>query len=151
MVSRQKNPYLLDANVLLALAWPQHAHHAQAHAWFRHVGHSAWATCAITQLAFVRISANPRLTVEGVTPHVAASLLEQMTQLPGHHYLQDLPAMNRMPLFQATLLLGHRQVTDLYLLALAQHHQVRLATFDQGIPQLLSNEAERHRWIELLG
>ena len=27
-------PYLLDLNVLIALSWPQHPHHARSHAWF---------------------------------------------------------------------------------------------------------------------
>ena len=32
---------LLDTNVLLALAWPNHQHHAQAHAWFAAHGWAA--------------------------------------------------------------------------------------------------------------
>ena len=27
--------YLLDVNVLIALAWPNHVHHAAAHTWSR--------------------------------------------------------------------------------------------------------------------
>lgn len=38
---------LLDTNVLLALAWPNHQHHAQAHAWFNLEAKNGWATCAI--------------------------------------------------------------------------------------------------------
>jgi hypothetical protein len=38
--------YLLDANVLIALAWPQHVHPATAHKWFAKEGRRAWATCA---------------------------------------------------------------------------------------------------------
>ncbi|WP_187300573.1 hypothetical protein [Mizugakiibacter sediminis] len=66
-----------------------------------------------------------------------------MTPLPGHHHRQHLPAANRMPSFRATARLGHRQSTDLYLLAPTRHHQARPATFGHGMP--LSNEAERHR------
>lgn len=51
--------YLLDANVLLALAWPNHLHHAAAHLWFAKNHKSGWATCPLTQLAFVRLSMQP--------------------------------------------------------------------------------------------
>ena len=35
---------LLDVNVLLALAWPNHQHHAVAHRWFRRESRRGWAT-----------------------------------------------------------------------------------------------------------
>lgn len=150
MVAKSEGCYLLDANVLLALAWPQHLHHAQAHDWFRRHGQHAWATCAITQLAFVRISANARITMEGVTPRIAAELLAQMTLRPGHRYWSEHPALADMSLFSGARLLGHQQVTDLYLLGLAKHHRGRLATFDRGIPPMLA-EADRQSSVELLG
>ena len=75
MVGASDRVRLLDANVLLALAWPQHAHHALAVDWFRRSAARHWATCALTQLAFIRISANPRITVAGTTPRMAAALL----------------------------------------------------------------------------
>jgi len=139
---------LLDINVLLALAWPQHLHHRRAHNWFQHVG--AWASCAITQLGFVRISANPRITVAGVTPRAAVELLTQFVALPGHRFLSDLPPVTSAALFSSKQLLGHSQVTDLYLLLLAMHHNCRLATLDGGVAQLLPGEEERKRWVELI-
>lgn len=39
---------LLDINVLLALAWPSHQHHAAAHGWFARESRHGWATCAFT-------------------------------------------------------------------------------------------------------
>ena len=36
---------LLDLNLLIALAWPSHVHHPQAHAWFADRAPSGWATC----------------------------------------------------------------------------------------------------------
>ena len=46
--------WLLDANLLIALTHAAHVHHAEAHAWFDAVPKRRWATCALTQLAFVR-------------------------------------------------------------------------------------------------
>ena len=150
MVNSASRCYLLDANVLLALAWPQHAHHARAHHWFGRVALANWASCAITQLAFVRISANPRLTVSGTTPRLATDLLRELVALPGHRYLAEGPSVTDTALFQRPQLIGHGQVTDLYLLALAMQHQCKLATLDRGIVQLLSGSDERERWIELV-
>lgn len=50
---------LLDTNVLLALAWPNHQHHGTAQRWFKREAPRGWATCALTQLGFVRLSSNP--------------------------------------------------------------------------------------------
>lgn len=148
MVTRSAPPCLLDANLLLALAWPQHVHHGLAHDWFARAVAKGWATCAITQMAFVRISCNPRLTVAGVTPDAAAALLAQMTAHPGHRFLSEAPPLPGFALFGRRRLLGHGQVTDAYLLSLAMHHGFRFATLDRGVLDLL-DEPERKRWIAI--
>ncbi len=38
--------------------------------------------------------------------------------------------------------LGHRQITDAYLAALARHHEGGIATFDQGLAALHHDVAE---------
>ena len=50
---------LLDANVLLALAWPNHPFHHKSRDWFARQGSAGWGTCLLTEAAFVRLSANP--------------------------------------------------------------------------------------------
>jgi uncharacterized protein len=40
--------FLLDVNVLVALADPAHAQHDTAHDWFGAVGATAFATCPLT-------------------------------------------------------------------------------------------------------
>jgi len=61
--------HLLDINVL-ALAWLH-----RTHDWFNCVGSGARASCAITELGFVR---NSRITVARVTPRTAATLLSHI-------------------------------------------------------------------------
>ena len=51
--------FLLDANLLIALAWPEHEAHNRAGSWFARHSRSGWATCPFTQAAFVRILSNP--------------------------------------------------------------------------------------------
>jgi predicted nucleic acid-binding protein len=43
--------------------------------------------------------------------------------------------------------IGHRQVTDAYLAALARHHQGKLATFDKGLVVLHPDVAVELRAI----
>ena len=45
---------------------------------------------------------------------------------------------------------GHRQVTDAYLLTAAMRAGMKLLTFDSGLGSLLASDAERAAHIELL-
>ncbi len=121
---------LLDVNVLLALAWPSHQHHAPAHRWFAGAARRGWATCALTELAFVRLSSNPAFTPDAVSPADALALLARMRKLPRHLSWSDLPPVVEL---RAIRLLGHQQVNDAYLLLVARRHRGVLATFDGRI------------------
>jgi predicted nucleic acid-binding protein len=55
---------LLDANVLLAMAWPNHPFHASSRAWFSRLGAQGWGTCQLVDAAFVRLSANAAVVPE---------------------------------------------------------------------------------------
>ncbi len=48
------------------------------------------------------------------------------------------------------LMLGHKQVTDAYLLGLAIRNQGRLATFDQGVLSLLPPGDARRECVEII-
>ena len=119
---------LLDVNVLLALAWPNHQHHRAAHAWFRREGGGGWATCALTQLAFIRLSSNPAYTPASVPPREAAALLARLTAHSSHHYWAALAEPADAGFDRA---LGHKQIMDAYLVSVAERHRGRLVTFDR--------------------
>lgn len=87
-----------------------------------------WATCALTQLAFVRLSANPAYTPSPATPEAAAALLERLTAHQAHRYWQTLSAPAAKTFKSA---LGHQQVLDAHPVHLAERHAARLATFDR--------------------
>ena len=128
-------PYLLDVNVLIALAWPNHVHHQEAMEWFLRKAASGFRTCPLTQIGFVRISSNPAFTASAVTPAEALALFQRITSLPGHGFWpDDLPVTAAFP--PPVLLGSHRQLTDGYLLALAVAHEGILATLDRGISVL---------------
>ncbi|BDZ65490.1 TA system VapC family ribonuclease toxin [Agromyces mangrovi Wang et al. 2018] len=118
---------LLDANVLIALVAPQHAHHAAAHRWF--AGVDAWATTPLTEAAFVRLVANPAVTGAPHTPAEALDLLRRLRSIPGHTFVQDDVSLVDTSVDLGALV-GYRQVTDFHLLALAAANGLVLATFD---------------------
>lgn len=148
--SRAAETYLLDVNVLIALAWPLHVHHAMAHAWFEEVGQKSWSTCPLTQLAFVRISSNPKIISAAVSPRAAVQTLSEMVALKGHAFWTDDLRVNDLTSFTSSALVGHRQVTDAYLIELAKHHKGKVATLDAGLADLLP-PSERTKYVAFIG
>jgi uncharacterized protein len=139
--------YLLDTNVLIALAWPNHVHHGEALAWFTRKAAAAFRTCPLTETGFVRISSNPAFTPAAVTPAEALALLGRITRLPGHSFWpDDLPLDGAFP---GEIVIGHhRHVTDSYLLALAAAHDGIVGTLDRGMLALARQWPGR---VEVLG
>lgn len=139
---------LLDVNVLVALGWASHAHHDIARSWIERNKASGWATCPITQNAFVRISSNAAFTPDAVEPSVAIQLLHGLTRAAGHVFWPDDMALTNLDL--SGMIMGHQQVTDVYLLGLAQHHGGRLVTLDQKIASVLPRESRLLEHLEVL-
>jgi toxin-antitoxin system PIN domain toxin len=118
---------LLDTNLLLALAWPNHQHHSKAHEWFANHAKRGWATCAFTQLGFVRLSSNPAYTPEPVSPQNAATLLQQWTRYKAHQFWKS-PAADAPAIYLRAL--GHQQVNDAWLVEVARKNKGKLVTLD---------------------
>ncbi|HTP32653.1 MAG TPA: TA system VapC family ribonuclease toxin [Candidatus Acidoferrales bacterium] len=136
MKKESSSLYLLDVNVLLALAWPNHQFHAAAiRAMERSRGR--WATCALTQLGFIGLSSNPAAISGAKSPAECAALLEAMVADSLHVYLNRLPPAAGDPSFSR--LLGHNQVTDSYLLLLARRHNAVFVTFDGRLRTLAAD------------
>jgi len=125
--------YLLDVNVMIALAWPVHIHHHATRRWFEAKKTISWATCPMTQAGFVRISSNPSIIRDAVRPEVALSMLKEMTQHPTHTFWPDTVSLADTRYTFPSMLTGHRQVTDSYLVSLAIRNKGVLATLDRGL------------------
>lgn len=131
---------LLDVNVLLAIAWPNHQFHATAIAALS--AGNRWATCALTQLGFIRLSSNPAVVAPAKSPHAAAGLLERLVADSLHVYLDSLPAPASEKWREAfARVLGHQQVTDAYLLKLAAANGAVLVTFDRRLESIAGDQA----------
>ena len=124
---------LLDVNVLVALFDPMHAHHEAAHEWFADNRQRGWATCPLTENGVVRILSNPNYPGRMTTIGDAVTRLGSFRE-SGHHTFWPDSASICDEAFRPAHVQGYRQLTDIYLLALAVRNDGRLATFDRGIP-----------------
>jgi uncharacterized protein len=132
MMKDSSDLLLLDVNVLLAIAWPNHQFHAAATSALSYG--KRWATCALTQLGFIRLSSNPAAIPTAKSPREAAKLLALLVADSFHLYLDALPAPSSESWQDAfASVLGHHQVTDAYLLRLAASHDAVLVTFDRRL------------------
>ena len=140
---------LLDVNMLIALAWPSHVHHRDAQAWFSKNASAGWATCPLTQCAFARISSNRKIIPEAVTPKESLALLADIVRLETHTFWPDDISMldKHVP---SGLLVGHRQVTDAYLLGLAIRHDGRLVTLDSGLSELVPKHSSQREALHIV-
>ncbi len=133
-------PHLLDLNVLIALAWPQHVHHARAHAWFGSLT-GPWMTTPFTEAGFVRLSTNPAVVTKTVTMATALGMVAAMRSADRHEFLPDDSSLGA-PEISLSALATSRQVTDAHLVNLAARSGAVLATLDRGIELMLA-PAER--------
>ncbi|MDE0009410.1 MAG: PIN domain-containing protein [Gammaproteobacteria bacterium] len=134
---------LLDVNALIALAWPNHVHHEATRRWFAAQRGNGWATCAITEAGFVRVSCNPSAVRHSVTPADAIALLHRLRQVDSHAFWPLDRSITDLPQQIAGRLQGYRQITDAVLLAAAMQRGGTLATLDSGLARL-AGARQRH-------
>jgi toxin-antitoxin system PIN domain toxin len=123
--------YLIDVNVLVALAHQGHADHQRVIRWFVSLINSGarLATCSITEVGFVRVSI--QIGFENTAADAAETLrgLKESSRVP-FELIPDHLGADRLP----TFVISAKQVTDGHLLELAKEHSMQLATLDKGIP-----------------
>lgn len=134
--------YLLDTGALFALGILDHECHDTMNGWLERLrvrGIPELATCAITELGFVRILAQApqynftvdqgKLLLSELKKRKAANF----TFIADGHGVSDLPEWVKMP----------RQITDGHLVELAKANGAVLATLDERIPGALLIPAKR--------
>jgi toxin-antitoxin system PIN domain toxin len=124
---------LLDINVLLALLDADHVDHHRAQEWISGEIENGWASCALTQNGFVRILSQPKYP-SPVAPFEAVERLRRATHTEYHEFWPCSVSVLDDRRIDSSHVHGSRQVTDVYLLALAVEHGGRLVTFDHSIP-----------------
>jgi uncharacterized protein len=125
---------LLDINVLIALLDSDHVAHERAHTWWKKHKGEGWASCPITENGVVRIMSNSAYSkTEKFSP---ASLIERLRTFvdeTDHEFWADDVSILSDNSFHAERLVSTKQVTDVYLLAVAVKNGGSFATLDSGI------------------
>jgi len=125
---------LLDVNVLLALLDSDHVDHRKARTWISKEIDHGWASCSLTENGFVRVISQPRYP-SPISPFEAMERLRRATSTRYHEFWPCSFSLLEEERVNGTHLHGPRQVTDVYLLALAVEKEGRLVTFDSKIPR----------------
>lgn len=123
---------LFDVNVLIALFDPDHVHHFPATQWLRDNIDSGWASCAITQNGCARIMSQPAYP----NPFQLTEVVNRIREACATRYHKYLPldvSILDAELIDHTRLLQAKQITDIYLLALACAHNCHFVSFDKSI------------------
>jgi len=139
---------LLDVNVLIALLDQDHSMHAQTIDWFSRRADDGWASSPITQNGCVRIKSHPNYP----NPLKVGAIMERLAEAIAngeHQFWPDDISLLDARIAYHTRIHGPRQVTDLYLLALAVHHDGCFVSFDASIPRTAVRGAEKRHLIAL--
>lgn len=131
---------LLDANVLLALAWPNHPFHRRALGRIDLRGEVRWGTCLLTQVAFVRLSSNPAAIPGAKSPAAAGQMLQTMMQDADHVFLEARKSRQSQLGVLLQRCQGHNQVNDAFLIWLASIHGATVLTFDAPLRHLATEQ-----------
>ena len=139
---------LLDVNVLIALLDADHSLHARATQWFGSHARSGWASCPITQNGCVRIMSHPgypnALPVRAVIERLAEASASTF-----HAFWPDDISLLDAQVADSARIHGPRQLTDLYLLALAVRHRGHFVTFDSSVSIEAVRRAEKKHIVNL--
>ena len=103
---------LFDVNALVALSLTSHVHHRAAHAFLSEV--SAWSTCATTEAGLYRVLLNPTVVGRQLTVVDVDRTAQGFRTDPRWQFLDDSSSLATAGV-DTSVLVGHRQVTDLHL------------------------------------
>ena len=123
---------LLDVNVLIALLDTAHVDHGSARAWLEANIEEGWASCPLTQNGCIRILSQP--AYPGAQPPAAiAARLAEAARTRWHEFWPDDLSLLEPRCVDWQHVLGSRQLTDVYLLALVVRRGGLLVTLDRAV------------------
>ncbi len=133
---------LLDVNVLIALLDADHSLHARATQWFAGHARSGWASCPITQNGCIRVMSHPGYP-NAVSVRAVMERLTEASASTFHEFWPDDVSLLDAKVADSARIHGPRQLTDLYLLALAVRHDGQFVTFDTSVSVDAIRRAEK--------
>jgi len=126
--------WLLDGNLLVAIAIDTHEFHQRAQRWFDSQL-EPFATCAVTEGTLLRLHMK---LAQDTSAAAAWSVLEVIHAMRDHVFWNDGFSYNEVAFAHLT---GSKQVTDAWLAELARRHSAQLATLDVSLAALHSDVA----------
>lgn len=130
---RLQTRYLLDVNILVALLDEAHIHHAVAQNLIAQPKLKI-ATCALTENGVLRVLNLPGYSTYGPAGFEAVrAKLDQLCQDIDHAFWPCDITLRDASKIDWHRVMGHNQITDIYLLALAVAHNGALATLDHRV------------------
>lgn len=139
---------LLDVNALLALFDTEHQHHETAADWWAANRDEGWASCPFTQNGYLRI-VSQRAYLHPISIGAAISTLTSASADQSHAFWPDDLSLLDDALIDHGAIVGPKQLTDIYLLALAVKNDGRLVTFDRAIPLAAVRHASPDHLVQL--
>jgi toxin-antitoxin system PIN domain toxin len=139
---------LLDVNVLISLLDADHSLHARATKWFAANARRGWASCPITQNGCIRTMSHP--TYPNALP--VSAVIERLAEASTssfHEFWADDVSLLDAAISIPTRIHGPRQITDLYLLALAVRHDGQFVTFDAVVAMNAIKGADKRHLVDL--
>ena len=125
--------YLLDVNVWVALLDEAHVFHAQALAFIERP-RLKMATCPLVENGVIRVLNLPGYSKFGpVGFEPVSQKLDAICAELDHEFWPDGVSLRTSGVANWPRVMGHNQITDVYLLALAASNQGCLATLDHRV------------------
>jgi len=121
--------YLLDNDFFFAAIYAGHEHHRRSRKWLDANKASGWGIAAETYLAAVRLLMNPAIMGSGALSAEIA-LLAIQTELEGPHPGRVIAAGRIPDPSLLSMAVGHRQITDIWLVQIARDAGAKLITRD---------------------
>jgi len=138
--------HLLDVNILIALVYENHEFHDRAEAWFFEHAVDDWITCPTTENGTIRIVAGARFP--GQFTHASvASKLHTFAISSGHRFIPDNISLLDDAVVNLDAVGTSARLTDIYLLSLAVHQDLLLATMDSRIDPSAVVDGDRHLYV----
>ena len=133
---------LVDINILVAAARPDHAQHLIAQKWMTDflANQSAQDSLLLTMpvvAGFVRLVTNPRVFKTPTTPSEALVVIKKLLEYPSVRWVQKSAEWNSFQALVNDKNLAGNDIPDAWLASLAISLSEPFVTFDKGFRQLL--------------
>lgn len=122
--------WLLDPNMLVAMAMADHPHHDRVRRWRITTRDDAIATCPVTEGTLLRLHMQH---AKDKSAQAAWASLDSIRAHPRHQFWPDNFSYAEIVPSRLT---GHRQITDSWLAELARRKGGKLATLDAALSVL---------------